>query len=126
MNRLKKNLAHPPRIYFLGALALCGLLSFSSRWLNSYYTDVLIKIGINVTLAVSLNLINGYTGQFSLGNAGFMSVGAYTSAAITLFLGPPLVPPDSSPASAAATSALFVGALIIGGLAASVAGWLVG
>jgi branched-chain amino acid transport system permease protein len=45
-------------------------------------------IGINVILAVSLNLVNGHTGQFSLGHAGFMSVGAYLSAAVTVFLGP--------------------------------------
>ena len=56
--------------------------------INPYYLDVLTKIGINVILAVSLNLINGYTGQFSLGHAGFMAVGAYTSAAITMFAGP--------------------------------------
>ena len=40
-------------------------------------------VGINIILAVSLNLINGHTGQFSLGHAGFMAVGAYTAAAIT-------------------------------------------
>jgi branched-chain amino acid transport system permease protein len=36
--------------------------------------------GISITLAVSLNLINGFTGQFSIGHAGFMAVGAYSSA----------------------------------------------
>ena len=37
--------------------------------------QVAIDVGINVILAVSLNLVNGYTGQFSLGHAGFMAVG---------------------------------------------------
>ena len=39
--------------------------------------------GVNIILAVSLNLINGITGQFSLGHAGFMAIGAYTAAAFT-------------------------------------------
>ena len=49
----------------------------------------IILICINIILSVSLNLINGYTGQFSIGHAGFMAVGAYTSAVITVKLGLP-------------------------------------
>lgn len=49
----------------------------------------IILICINIILAVSLNMINGYTGQFSIGHAGFMAVGAYTSAIITVKLGLP-------------------------------------
>ena len=45
---------------------------------------ILITAFINVVLAVSLNVVNGFTGQFSLGHAGFMAVGAYTAALITL------------------------------------------
>jgi branched-chain amino acid transport system permease protein len=52
--------------------------------LNDYYQVTLAMICINVILAVSLNLITGFTGQFSLGHAGFMSIGAYTCAIITL------------------------------------------
>ena len=43
------------------------------------WTIILISVGINVVLAVSLNVVNGFTGQFSLGHAGFMAVGAYTT-----------------------------------------------
>jgi branched-chain amino acid transport system permease protein len=50
-------------------------------------TIVLINVGVNVVLAVSLNVVNGFTGQFSLGHAGFMAVGAYTAAKVTLALG---------------------------------------
>src|SRR5438874_13750870 len=75
------------RIKQLGLLAAIvasfGLSQFSGR-INSYYLQVLIFIGINVTLAVSLNLINGYTGQFSLGHAGFMAIGAYVSAYLSM------------------------------------------
>jgi branched-chain amino acid transport system permease protein len=98
---------------------------FSNR-INGYYYDVMIKVGINIILAVSLNLINGYTGQFSLGHAGFMAVGAYTSAAITMLLGPKILPHGTGPLFDAAPMALFVAALVIGGLAAAVAGALVG
>src|SRR5258706_10145136 len=46
--------------------------------LNDYLYLVLTRICLNIVLATSLNLINGITGQFSLGHAGFMAVGAYT------------------------------------------------
>jgi branched-chain amino acid transport system permease protein len=45
-----------------------------------------VVIGVNVVLAVSLNVVNGFTGQFSLGHAGFMAVGAYTAAKVSLAL----------------------------------------
>ena len=44
----------------------------------------IVLVGINIILAVSLNLINGFTGQFSIGHAGFMAVGAYMSAVLTM------------------------------------------
>ncbi|HEX9052646.1 MAG TPA: branched-chain amino acid ABC transporter permease, partial [Anaeromyxobacter sp.] len=50
------------------------------------YALIVVSMGVNVVLAVSLNVVNGFTGQFSLGHAGFMAVGAYTAAKITLAL----------------------------------------
>ncbi|MRR31741.1 branched-chain amino acid ABC transporter permease, partial [bacterium] len=50
---------------------------------NEYVQLVFIYIGINIILTVSLNLINGYMGEFSVGHAGFMAVGAYVSALFT-------------------------------------------
>src|SRR4029079_11833887 len=47
--------------------------------INPYYARIINLIGINITLAVSLNLINGLAGQFSIGHAGFMAVGGYTA-----------------------------------------------
>jgi branched-chain amino acid transport system permease protein len=58
----------------------------------AYYYDILIGIGIAVVLAVSLNLVNGHTGQFSLGHAGFMGLGAYFASMVTLGIQLPLVP----------------------------------
>ncbi|GMB00123.1 branched-chain amino acid ABC transporter permease [Pelosinus sp. IPA-1] len=51
----------------------------------------LVLICINIILAVSLNLINGFTGQFSIGHAGFMAVGAYLGAVLTVKLQLPFI-----------------------------------
>jgi branched-chain amino acid transport system permease protein len=56
----------------------------SAGIINDYLQATLATICINIILAVSLNLITGFTGQFSLGHAGFMSIGAYVCAFITL------------------------------------------
>lgn len=85
--------------------------------INAYYYQIIIYIGINVILASSLNLVNGFTGQFSLGHAGFMAIGAYSASVITSELG----------ASAGITgSFIFLLALLSGGLIASFFGLLVG
>src|SRR6478736_716235 len=73
------------------------------------------------TLAVSLNLINGYTGQFSLGHAGFMGVGAYSAAMLTTSFASSLLPLRGGQ-----TWLLFALALLAGGLVAALAGLLVG
>src|SRR3954467_14170989 len=50
-----------------------------------YQVDLWKMAGINIILAVSLNLINGFTGQFSIGHIGFMAVGAYSSTFATVY-----------------------------------------
>jgi len=72
-------------------------------------------IGIAIILAVSLNLVNGLTGQFSIGHAGFMAVGGYVSA-VMLMRGPQEDP----------YRIFFVVAMLTGATAAALAGWLVG
>ncbi|MEI7973429.1 MAG: branched-chain amino acid ABC transporter permease, partial [Bdellovibrio sp.] len=64
----------------LSWIALIGLGILAQEWLDSFLQYQLSFILINITLALSLNLVNGITGQFSLGHAGFMAVGAYISA----------------------------------------------
>jgi branched-chain amino acid transport system permease protein len=73
--------------------------------------------GINIMLAVSLVLINGFTGQFSLGHAGFMAIGGYTAAGFTFYMGARLGLP--------ADLLLFI-ALCLGGVVTAFCGWLVG
>ncbi|MBK5246689.1 MAG: branched-chain amino acid ABC transporter permease [Peptostreptococcaceae bacterium] len=65
------------------AFAIVQLL-MSIGILNSFYQITIATICINIILAVSLNLVTGFTGQFSLGHAGFMSIGAYVCAIIMM------------------------------------------
>jgi branched-chain amino acid transport system permease protein len=81
---------HWPRLALLAALAASFEVSRYADRIDLYVLRVLIMMGINIVLAVSLNLVNGHTGQFSLGHAGFMAVGAYVSAFGTLGLQFPL------------------------------------
>lgn len=59
-----------------------GLISLEI--IDPFWELNIVMICINIILAVSLNLINGYTGQFSIGHAGFMAVGAYMGAVVTM------------------------------------------
>lgn len=112
------------KIALIGVV-IASLLVSQFIELNPYFSIVVINIGINIILAVSLNLVNGYTGQFSLGHAGFMAVGAYISAAITTFGSPKWFQWFGAP-NTLNTSGLFIVALLVGGLAAALAGLLVG
>ncbi|HEX3889746.1 MAG TPA: branched-chain amino acid ABC transporter permease [Verrucomicrobiae bacterium] len=105
------------KTFLLGTIALCFLVSLFENQINSYWLFISYDIGVNIILAVSLNLINGYTGQFSLGHAGFMAVGAYTAAVITNQFGE---------LNFFAANGIFIVALVAGGLAAAIAGLLVG
>lgn len=101
-----------------------GLFGFG---VPPYYARVIMLAGINVILAVSLNLITGFTGQFSIGHAGFMAVGAYTSAYLTVYHAQAL---EHSLAGvvggATAHAVIFLVAIIVGAIAAAVAGLIVG
>ena len=114
-----------PHLALLAALLVAFGLSRGADQFNPYYLDVLIGIGINIILAVSLNLVNGYTGQFSLGHAGFMSVGAYLAAAVSVFAAPRLFG-DLATAGDWLHGSVFLLALLAGGLGAALAGLVVG
>ncbi|MEZ4403946.1 MAG: branched-chain amino acid ABC transporter permease [Kofleriaceae bacterium] len=95
--------------------------------LPDFYGKLLVDIGIAIVLGVSLGIVNGFAGQFSLGHAGFMAIGGYTAAAIVYYGSIKLF----------GTKAIYGGSLgpgellllagcIAGGLLAAAAGWLVG
>src|SRR6188768_4103683 len=95
--------------------------------INAYYARILNLIGINITLAVSLNLINGLAGQFSIGHAGFMAVGGYSATFFTVYYGRTLASALGSGLNGGFAEALvMVISLTIGALAAGAAGLLVG
>jgi len=100
----------------------------AQRSFDTYVIRILNLCGIYVILGVSLNLINGFTGQFSLGHAGFMAIGAYVSA--LLYMSPELkevnyfITPLIWPLSVIQIP--FVFSLIIAGLVSAGVGFLVG
>src|SRR4051794_31372615 len=93
-----------------------------------YYHRILVMMGVNITLAVSLNIINGHAGQFSLGHAGFMAVGAYFAAFLTVYYFGPYVDkfPENGTEHWILQNALLVVAVLLGGVAAAIAGYVVG
>lgn len=114
-------------ILILGAL-FCAVLIVALSTLgviNQYIQTVLMSIGINIIFAASLNIVNGYMGEFSCGHAGFMAVGAYTSSVLSLILftdnniiGAALLPQWTS-------IVLFPLVIIAGGIFAALAGLIV-
>ena len=105
-----------------------GFLFIADSVLDPFSLQIFKLCAINIILALSLNLLNGFTGLFSLGHAGFMSVGAYTCALLTLtsaqkemnFFLEPIVPVLAN------ISIPFLPALILSGLVAAFAGFLIG
>jgi branched-chain amino acid transport system permease protein len=89
-------------LFYVNVLVGLGLV-------DRYYNGILILVMINVILAVSLNLINGITGQFSIGHAGFMAVGAYTAALLSLYGRWPFAAALAAGMGAAAVMGMVVG-----------------
>ncbi len=117
------------KILTISALILLGLLIYlAQNYLDAYKLRILNLSGIYITLGVSLNLIYGFTGQFSLGHAGFMAIGAYTTALLVLplyykemiFIIEPLVWPFTI------LHTPFIVALFFSGLMAAIAALLIG
>jgi branched-chain amino acid transport system permease protein len=106
-----------------------GLLTGSlieSVSISPYFLQVLCLAGINIILAVSLNLINGFTGQFSIGHAGFMAIGAYVSSFLSITFGDRIRGVVSFAPEAVQRSVLLLAVLAVGALCAGAAGFLVG
>ncbi len=92
-----------------------------------YWGRILMLAGINVILATSLNLVMGFTGQFSIGHAGFMAVGAYVAAYLSVFQGGAWEAALSGVLGPTLASELvFVGVLLAAGVAGGLVGLLVG
>ena len=90
-----------------------------------FYGKVIVDIGINAMLAVSLNIVNGFTGQFSIGHAGFMAIGGYVGAIMTYY-GSILLWDSPELRSGVAGYLLFLAGCLTGGLIAAMFGYVVG
>ncbi|HBT39802.1 MAG: Inner-membrane translocator [Thermotoga sp. 50_1627] len=112
-------------VLFVILMAL--LIAIADRKASDYFVLILNLIAINIIFAVSLNLINGMTGIFSLGHAGFIAIGAYTSVLLTLpieqkeisYLIKPLIYPFNR------IELPFLPAILIAGLVSAGFGYLV-
>src|SRR3989440_2182184 len=101
-----------------------GLFGFG---VPPYYARVIMLAGINIILAVSLNLITGFTGQFSIGHAGFMAVGAYSSAYLTVYYAQAWERSLGGVVGGSVAHALiFLLAILVGAIVAALAGLVVG
>ncbi|MDR2710053.1 MAG: hypothetical protein LBB65_01750, partial [Burkholderiales bacterium] len=116
-------------LFVVAAVVLVALAQIEtadgSKILDGYVLNILMLIGINCIFAVSLNLVNGYMGEFSCGHGGFMCVGAYVGSLISVaffsnskLFGAPLFPADWAPF-------LFPVVLLGGMFAAALAGLIV-
>jgi branched-chain amino acid transport system permease protein len=108
-----------PVLIAIAVLAVLQLLLGGSP----FFVYLASIVGVNVILAVSLNIVNGMTGQFSLGHAGFMAVGAYTAGKLSFLLKDVAI---SGLPGAVSDQVQFVGTLLAGGIAAAVCGFIVG
>src|SRR5262245_33148100 len=107
-------------------LVLLGLELSLRGVIGPYFYNILVLAGIDIILAVSLNLINGYTGQFSIGHAGFYAVGAYSCAAFNVYLGPTLRGTIDFLPAVAVNGVLLLLGLAVAAIMAGLAGLAVG
>ncbi len=118
---------------FAIAIAIAFILQIAiAPAISDFKAKILLDIGIAIVLAGSLNIVNGFAGQFSIGHAGFMMVGGYASAIVTYYgslklLGAPAIA-DVPVLGGFLGSGdlLFLGACLIGGVMAAAAGLVVG
>lgn len=112
-----------PIVCWIANVAMASALDAWPTSMLPYINQVSLNVGVNIALAVSLQLINGYTGQFSLGHAGFMAVGAYTMAAMMFYLRPHVIGASPAPLVGAI---YFAVVMVASGLVAAVFGLAVG
>jgi branched-chain amino acid transport system permease protein len=107
---------------FLLAVPVLAVAYFVTRG-SPFFVILSLAVGVNVIMAVSLNIVNGMTGQFSIGHAGFMAVGAYVGGVTSKVLstyGISFLP------AAASDQVMFALSIVVGGSTAALFGFLVG
>jgi branched-chain amino acid transport system permease protein len=104
----------------LAVIVLCGRNS------SNYYAGLINLFGINIILVASLNLVNGFSGMFSMGHAAFMAIGAYASAMLTLSAEQKMIAMPGLPEWLISLNLPFPLALLLGGTLAAATALLIG
>jgi len=112
--------------WFAALVLLAGLQASLRDLIGAYNYQIVILVGINIILAASLNLINGITGQFSIGHAGFYAVGGYTSASLVYYGGTSIRAFTGFLPPIAQNAVLLLLGLLAAAVAAGLAGLAVG
>ena len=108
-------------------IAVALAIHFITPLIGQYSQRIMIDIAIAIIAAVSLNVVNGFTGQFSMGHAGFMALGGYMAAWISYYLTLAIWKDTHvKPSLFGPHEWILVGAALVGGLVAAIAGWVVG
>ena len=111
----------------IGIFVAWVLQEWLAPFLGPFPAKLVLDIGIAIVLAVSLNIVNGFGGQFSIGHAGFMMVGGFTAAWLTYYGSIQLWgAPDLHGGFLGTGDILFLCACVLGGVLAAVAGLVVG
>ncbi|MDD2994324.1 MAG: branched-chain amino acid ABC transporter permease [Pygmaiobacter sp.] len=123
MKTNRKTIPMPMR-YLINTVLIVLFVLASTLFVNSdavsgYFTKILMVIGINIILAISLNIATGYLGQLPLGHAGFMAVGAYTGGIF-------LKAVDAAKATGGTYYLYIAAALVLSGIVAGIFGILIG
>ncbi|MGD9690198.1 MAG: branched-chain amino acid ABC transporter permease [Phycisphaerales bacterium] len=106
------------------ALGFAAIVHFGvGPLVGSFNSILLLQVGISIILAASLNIVNGFTGQFSIGHAGFLAIGGYIAATLTFYGGMYIF---GDPKAHAGGEWLLVGGCLLGGCVAAACGYLVG
>jgi branched-chain amino acid transport system permease protein len=111
----------------VGLALAFALQLFVAPAIGAFKAKLLLDVGVAVILAVSLNVVNGFAGQFSIGHAGFMMVGGYAATTLTYYgsiklWGSPAVHGEFLGAG----DLLFLGSCVLAGVVAALAGLVVG
>ncbi len=112
---------------WLVCIAIALAVYFVAPYLvDEYWVNVIRRVGVFIVAAVSLNIVNGYTGQFSMGHAGFMAIGAYIGAAVTYYGSLLAHGSTNDPAFHTQGVMLMLAGIVAAGCVAAGAGFLVG
>ncbi|NLL70003.1 MAG: branched-chain amino acid ABC transporter permease [Epulopiscium sp.] len=110
---MKQSIQYLINIFSIIILYILLFFLIQTGILSSYYSGILILIGINIILATSLNLATGFLGQLALGHAGFMAIGAYASAIFTMHFN-------------VSSTIGFIVSLLLGGIISGIFGIIIG